>query len=78
MNTIDIQHGTPSGFDVLVDGDHYGRYPAKPEAIKAAREAAGDAPRYDVVRIRDFTAMGEGRTTAGVPFAIVPSREPQA
>ena len=69
-STIDIQPNEAGTFDVLVEGDHYGRYPTKPEAITAAREAAGDEPSYAVI-IRDFTTMGEGRTAAGVPFAIV-------
>ncbi|MBP9033794.1 MAG: hypothetical protein KBG29_07860 [Pseudomonadales bacterium] len=74
MHKIDIQPNEAGTFDVLVNGEHYGRYPTKPETIAAAREATNGQTN---VTIRDFTAIGEGRTTAGVPFAIVPRREPQ-
>lgn len=77
MNNIDIQHGRPSGFDVLINGDHHEHVATHGEAYASARAAAGDAPRYDV-RIRDFTQAGEGRSAGGVPYAIVARREPQA
>lgn len=75
MHKIDIQPNDAGTFDVLVNGDHHMRCSTRPHAIAAARNAAGTNP---AVTIRDFTTMGEGRTAAGVPFAIVPRREPQA
>ena len=73
MHKIDIQPNEAGTFDVLVNGDHHERCATHAEAITSARAAANAA-----TLIRDFTTMGEGRTAAGVPFAIVPRREPQA
>lgn len=77
MNNIDIQHGSPSGYDVLINGDHHERCATHADAIASARAAAGDAPRYDV-RIRDLTTPGDQRTGGNVPYTLVPRREPQA
>lgn len=74
---IDIQPSLTGRYDVLVNGDHYATADTRDAAYATAREAAGKAPRY-ALTIRDFTTMGEHRTAAGVPFAIVPRKEAQA
>lgn len=50
--TVDIQHGTSGGFDVLVNGDHYTHALYKDDAMTDAIVACGTARN---VLIRDYT-----------------------
>ena len=64
---IDIQRGSYSGFDVLVNGDHYMSYRTHEEAVTGAMQAANEG-RTEGVIIRDFT-----RPEAGMKYAVIAS-----